>query len=51
MGKTQDKKIVSPVMSAGIFLCPSETILEDFSMAHKPAVPSGILTLMGQPSE
>lgn len=51
MGKTQDKKIISPVMSVDIFLCPRETIREDFSMAHKPAVPYGILTLMGQPGE
>lgn len=51
MEKTYNKKIVSPVMSADIFLSPSETILQDFSMAHKPAVPSGILTLMGQLSE
>lgn len=50
-GENLGQNIVSPVMSADIFLSPSETILQDFSTTHKPAVPSGILTLMGQPSE
>lgn len=50
-GESVGQNIISPVMSADIFLSPSESILQDFAMTHKPAVPSGILTLMGQPSE
>lgn len=42
---------VCPVISAAVFLSPSETILWDYPTAHKLSVLLGTLTLTGQVSE